>query len=417
MEISVVFATDENYLFYTVVAITSMAENAKEDTFYHIYILVSGELEKGHSLLSEVQNRYSNVKISLLPVKEYAFRDVHINNSHVTKATFYRLLLGELLQVDKCLYLDSDIIVNEDLQELYEVELGSEYIAGVRDLWIDLMDESAKEQRRIKVNLPSMEQYINAGVLLFNLRKIRNDNLTERFCDHMKIDYPYEDQDIVNVCCYGHIKRLPAKWNLFTLFMGQIDELEKKGIAPDTIFDMKEKKGIIHYATPFIRPWESERFICNDAWWRYASIWSETPEYQKLREDMRQREIGYSEKEMALYCAKYEKVYIWGFTELSRKVYTRLLGMGVDNVICFIDSDAEKQKFTYCGKAVRLFDREMYDQGKSAVIIMSQKRGKEVQKLLIDEGVRKNDIVCYISKNRIYYQCLRPEFSETGEET
>ncbi len=410
MEISVVFATDENYLFYTVVAITSMAENAREDTFYQIYILVSGQLESGHRLFSAVQRKYSNIKINLLPVKECEFQNVHINNSHVTKATFYRLLLGELLQVDKCLYLDSDIIVNVDLQELYAVGLDSEYIAGVRDLWIDLMEESVREQRRIKTQIPSLKQYVNAGVLLFNLDKIRRDNLTEKFCDHMKIDYPYEDQDIVNVCCYGHIRRLHAKWNLFTLFMGQIDELRQKGIDKDTICQMEERKGIIHYATPFIRPWESERFMCNDIWWKYAAIWSETPEYQKLRECMRQREIGYSEKQMALYCLGYEKVYIWGFTELGRKVFTRLLKMGVNNIVCFIDNDAEKQKFTYCGRAVQPFDIGIYEPGKSAVIIMSQKRGKEVKKLLADKGVREKDVVCYILKNTIYYQCLRPEF-------
>ncbi len=155
MRIPIVFATDENYLFYTVVAITSMAENAGEDTFYQIYILVSGTLKRGHHLLDDVKKRYPNIEIILLPVEEAEFEHVHINNSHVTKATFYRLLLGELLQEDKCLYLDSDIIVNTDLQELYSVELDSEYIAGVRDLWIELMEESRKEERWKKTNIPS----------------------------------------------------------------------------------------------------------------------------------------------------------------------------------------------------------------------------------------------------------------------
>lgn len=412
MEISVAFATDENYLFYTVVAITSMAENAKENTFYQIYILLSGELEKGHRLLTEVEKKYSNIKINLLPVKEYKFRNVYINNSHVTKTTFYRLLLGELLQVDKCLYLDSDIVVNTDLQELWTVEINSEYIAGVRDLWIDLIDEPVREQRRLKSKLPSLGQYVNAGVVLFNLKKIRQDRLTERFCEHMKIDYPYEDQDIINVCCYGHIMRLPAKWNLFTVFMGQAEELEQKGIDKETIRQMKAKSGILHYATIFIRPWESERFLCNDLWWDYAKLWSETPEYRRLRERMRQREIGYSEEKLALYCTQYERVYIWGFTELGRRVFGELSEKGVDNIVCFIDHDDEKQKFTYSGKEVRPFDSRIYNSGKSAFIIVSQKRGKEIQEFLLTKGICENDIVCYIFKNEVYYQCLRPEYQK-----
>lgn len=410
MEIPVVFATDENYIFYTVVAIASMAENAGKDTFYRIYILVSGKLEKGHHLFSDVQEKYSNIKISLLPVGECHFRHVHINNTHVTKATFYRLLLGELLQVDKCLYLDSDIIVNTDLQELYEVELESEYIAGVRDLWLDLLGEKEKEQRRKRTVIPSLDQYVNAGVLLFHLDKIRKDNMTEKFCAHMEKDYPYEDQDIVNVCCYGHIRRLPAKWNLFTLFMGQLEQLERKGIDRDTIGQMREKRGIIHYATPYIRPWKSRRFLCNDIWWKYAQMWGDTPEFQRLEKSVRQREIGYSVKETAHYCKGYEKVYIWGFTAFGRSVMMSLMELGTGNITGFIDHDEEKQKFTYCGKPVEPFTVSDYEQGKCAIIIASQKRGEEVRHMLISMGIREEDIVCFIHKDEYYYQCLRPEF-------
>lgn len=415
MKIPVVFATDENYLFYTVVAITSMAENAKKDTFYQIYILVAGALEMGHHLLDDVKRRYSNIEINLMPVAEAEFQNVHINNSHVTKATFYRLLLGELLQEDKCLYLDSDIIVNTDLQELYSVELNSEYIAGVRDLWIDLMEESQREERRIKADIPSMNQYVNAGVLLFNLDKIRRDNLTEQFCSHMKRDYMFEDQDIVNVCCYDHIHRLPAKWNLFTLFMGQLNELEQKGIDKDTIRFMKEKKGIIHYATPYIRPWESVRFLCNDIWWKYAGLWKDTDEFQNLDKEVQQREIGYSVEKTAAYCTAYEEVYIWGFTVFGRNILTELINRRVDHIAAFIDHDLEKQKYTYCGKPVVSFDITDYEQGKRAFIIASQKKGDEIKNMLMEKGVREEDIVCLVQKNPYYYQCLRPEFREGGK--
>lgn len=412
MEIPVVFATDENYLFYTVVAITSMAENAGENTFYQIYILVSGALEKGHHLFCDVQKKYSSIRITLLPVEREEFQHVYIHNAHVTKTAFYRLLLGEFLQVDKCLYLDSDVIVNTDLQELYAIELDTEHIAGVRDLWIDMMGEGEREERRIKTNLPSMEQYINSGVLLLNLGKIRRDNLTEQFCCHMQNDYLFEDQDIINVCCYDHIRRLPAKWNLFTFFMGRLQELEQKGIDKDTLHYMEEKKGIIHYATPYIRPWESRRFICNDIWWKYAEIWRSTPEFQNLEKRVRQREIGYSEKAIADYCAGYETIYIWGFTELSRSVFTELLRRGVGNIAGFIDNDTEKQKFTYCGKPVRSFDIEVCNTEKNAFIIVSRKREREIQNILAEKGVMEENIVCFVQKSPYYYQCLQPECCE-----
>ncbi len=412
MEIPVVFATDENYLFYTVVAITSMAENAGQDTFYQIYILVSGALEGGHELFINLQEKYANIEIQLLPVADEKFQTVHINNSHVTKATFYRLILSKVLPVEKCVYLDSDTIVNTDLQELYLTEMGENYIAGVRDLWIDLMEGNKREERRKKTDIPSMNQYINAGVLLFNLDKIRRDNLTEQFREHMKKDYLFEDQDIVNVCCYDHICRLPAKWNLFTLFMGRLNELEERGMDKAAIHYMKEKKGIIHYATPYIRPWESVRFLCNDIWWQYAEIWRDTLEYRHLEKRVRQREIGYSEEAMAAYCRAYERVYIWGFTNLGRKILTELMDRGTENVAAFIDHDLEKQKYAYCGKSVKPFDVSVYEKGKCAFLIASQKRAEEIKSSLFDAGVREEDIVCFIQKGPYYYQCLRPEFAE-----
>lgn len=412
MEMPVVFATDENYLFYTVVAITSMAENAAKDTFYQIYVLVSEGLRNGHRLLTDLQEKYANIRISLLPVDGSEFQEVTINNKHITKATFYRLLLSELLQEEKCLYLDSDIIVNTDLQELYAADIEGYYIAGVRDLWIDLITEEAREIRRKRTDIPSMEQYVNAGVLLLNLGLIRADHMTEKFRSHMKRDYLFEDQDILNVCCYDRIKHLPAKWNLFTAFMGKMEELREKDVDANTLQYMEEKKGILHYATLLIRPWESVRFLCNDIWWRYAGLWKDTREFQTLEKRVRQREIGYSEEETAAYCKTYDEVYIWGFTAFGRNVLTEIMNRGADHITAFIDHDSEKQKYTYCGKPVIPFDGVCYEQGKGAFLIASQKKGNEIRSMLIEKGVREEDIVCIMQKSTYYYQCLRPEFRE-----
>lgn len=412
MKIPVVFATDEQYFFYTLVAITSMAENAAKDTFYQIYLLVSGSLEKGHDLLTDIQKRYAHLNIRLLAVDHSRFQNLHINNRHVTKATFYRLLLGEMLKEDKCIYLDSDVIVRCDLKELYSYDLQSDYLAGVRDLWIDLLEESVREERRVKTNLPSMDQYINAGVLLLNLKQIRKDRMPEMFCAHMKINYPFEDQDILNVCCYNRIKRLPAKWNLFTLFMGRREELKTRGVDQNTLTSMEERQGIIHYATPFIRPWESERFLCGDVWWRYAALWADTPEYQKLRKDMEQREIGYSRDSMAVYCRQYDRIFIWGFTTFGRELFSMLFSAGVRNIVGFFDSDVGKQKSVYYGRRVMPFEVSRLVESRSAVLIASQRRGKEIWRMLIQKGVREEDIVQYIHKDEIYYQSLKPDFCE-----
>ena len=81
-------------------------------------------------------------------------------------------------------------------------------------------------------------------------------------------------------------------------------------------------------------------------------------------------------------------------------------------VVCFIVNNAVKQKAVYCGIPVRPFERKIYHSGKSIFIIVSQKRGKEIQDMLARQDVRPEDIVCYVQKNAYYYQCLRPEFCD-----
>ena len=144
MRIPIVFATDENYLFYACVAITSMAQIAKEDTFYQIYILVDTDFTDSEHLIDKLK-RYHNIHIEIVCVDSTFFQNVTIHNQHVTKATFYRLSLCDLIAEDKCIYLDGDILVTEDLEELYRTELGNYYLAGCRDIWIDLLSEKERE--------------------------------------------------------------------------------------------------------------------------------------------------------------------------------------------------------------------------------------------------------------------------------
>ena len=76
MRIPVVFATDINYLFYTCVAITSMAQSADEDTFYQIYILTGTEFADEEKLLGKLQQKYVNIHIEMIAVDVRLFENV-----------------------------------------------------------------------------------------------------------------------------------------------------------------------------------------------------------------------------------------------------------------------------------------------------------------------------------------------------
>lgn len=71
--------------------------------------------------------------IYFINVDEKIFKDIIMKIPHITVQTYYRLLIGELLpnEINKCIYLDSDICVCKDLSELFNIDIKDNYLAGV----------------------------------------------------------------------------------------------------------------------------------------------------------------------------------------------------------------------------------------------------------------------------------------------
>lgn len=404
MRIPVVFATDENYIFYTCVAITSLSKSAAIDTEYDIYILVD-EDEPDSVLLSKAEQKYSNIHIQVVRISKDIFKEVVINNKHITKATFYRLILSKLLDIDKCIYLDSDIIVTEDLQELFAENIDEYYVAGCRDIWIDMISEEEREVRRTKTGqLPSMRAYINAGVMLMNLRKINEDGLDKIFMAHLNKDYLFEDQDIINICCYGKIKHLSAKWNIFTVFLSCLDEMRTKGICEQVLGEFRKKRGIIHYATPPIRPWEHFEYYANKEWWYMADEWKEEADYQRIKEKIQEKMKRDHWTYYLQKCKIYQKVVVFGFTYYGRLFCDWLLSNGFQKNLIICDNAPEKRELFY--KGLQVIPLEKIKREKAVFINCSQQRSEEVTALLLASGIQREDIVIYTHRKWENYQYL-----------
>ncbi len=394
MTIPVVFSTDENYIFYTCVAITSLARSAAPGTEYDIHVLMGEEPgENAAALLGELRRRHPNIRVSTVRVDGARFRNVVINNGHVTRAAFYRLALADLLGVDRCIYLDSDILVTDDLSPLYLADLGDCCLAGCRDIWIDLMEETEREERRERADLPSMDGYVNSGVLVMDLGKIREEGLDEMFLRHAGRDYQYEDQDILNVCCYGRIRLLSARWNIFALFLGEERMLRESGISGDVLRQYQEKKGIIHYATPFTRPWEHSRYRACREWWEAAAEWEDTGQYRELYGRVCIRERQGKGGDWLGECARHEGVVIFGFTSYGREVCEWLLRAGLGDRLRFCDNDPEKREKTY--KGIPVFPLAEIGVDGILFINASQGRSREVTEALVAHGAVEGDILHY----------------------
>ena len=184
----------------------------------------------------------------------------------ITKATYYRLLIPLLIpQHDKIIYADVDIIFRSDLTEVYDTSLEDEYVAATYDLGMILSKDGNKHIAKIGLNKPM--QYMQAGFILLNSKKIREDNLIKQFKTLYKNNYKFQDQDILNICCLKSHKLLPFKYNM-TDYVNYYIHNKHEHFINMPIDEIKDSlaTGTIHYNGH--KPWK--KYCVNfDIWWEY----------------------------------------------------------------------------------------------------------------------------------------------------
>ncbi len=140
-------------------------------------------------------------------------------------------------EVDKILYLDADMICTGDIKELYSISFDGK-------TWVACQDKGISQKDLDRLGLPKDYKYINSGMLLINVKKLKQDYTKEKIfkliAENKKV-LLYPDQDFINKVFIGDIKIIPNKYNL---------------IAKDVKYkSLKEKPLIIHYAGS-VKPWD-----------------------------------------------------------------------------------------------------------------------------------------------------------------
>lgn len=206
-DINVCLACDDNYSKYAGVVIASVLTNAKPESYLHFYILDGGVAQENIDKIMSLKS-IKDCEIKFVKVDDSQFEMYKNIKTHqyVTLQTYYRLKLAQILpEVDRIIYMDCDMVVNDDLEELFTTELGDNVIAGVLDIRV----YGKKAWKGAK--------YINAGMVLFDLVKFRKENIEDIFYEYTKNNYDKiktGDQDIINFSLEGRIKIVPDEWNV-----------------------------------------------------------------------------------------------------------------------------------------------------------------------------------------------------------
>ncbi|WP_051231179.1 glycosyltransferase family 8 protein [Kaistia adipata] len=196
------------------------------------------------------------------------------NPGHLTPATYARLFLPDLLpEHDRAIYIDSDALVIADLEPLWRMELGDELVAGV-------VDSEMRPVSLGKFGVPA-GQYINAGVLLMNLERWREERIGPRCVDQLMRhpELEHADQTAINIVAKGRIRHLDRCFNFFAA-----KPLPKEGMDPR----------ILHFAGPD-KPWIRAGLLLGaifDAYGRAAGAGISAPERAWSARSLRKTALG-----------------------------------------------------------------------------------------------------------------------------
>ncbi len=403
MRIPIVMVTDINYISQTRVTIWTMGKNAEQDTILDITILCSEKLEEdGKNRLYELETFFINLRICFYEIHSDIFQNAK-PLSYIPIASFYRLVIQEALNEDKCLFLDGDLIVNTDLKNLYLQDIDDYYIAGVRDVGFIIEPELAIRHFE-KYNFEKYKNYINAGVILFNLLELRKNDLQSQFLEYIKTPYPYMDQDILNKVCENKIKLLDWKYNFFNRCTPHEFLLKKSN-------NTRENWEILHFAGKY-KPWNNIRIRGAKEWWKWGQEALEKNEYEKMYDKARKMTKESDWSYILKRCLKEKEIIVIGYSHIGMEVFRTLKSSELTANIYIGDNSKIKQDLS--NESITIYPIEqlitMYPNDSALWINTSQNRYTEINIQLEKMGVNEEQIIQYINKGESYFAVLDNDY-------
>lgn len=266
-KVPIVMSSDNKVFFTIATVIVSMLENANKDTFYDIYVLCTDTVtDESKNKLSELKTQYNNFSLSFIDMKD-TFKNIPKTHKYVTYVSAFKFLIPSLFpQFDKIIYLDTDVIVRADLTDLYNTDIEDNYVAGCLCLvnHITCRDGILRE-----TGLESMDYYINAGVILMNLKLIRQDKIDKKCIDMIGSFKGSVDQHIMNKVCYGKIFFLPPKYNISTSSLKIFESDAIKIFYSMQEVEQAYKNPVIFHWTGGNKPWQYYNLFLAHEWFRY----------------------------------------------------------------------------------------------------------------------------------------------------
>ena len=395
--IPIVFSFNNEYSKYFSVALQSLINKSNQQLFYDIIVFSSDISTRNKSLLSETLP--NNFSLRIFDVTNI-LKDIKLHTmKYWSVDMYYRIIIPIIMpDYDKVLYVDSDVIFNNDISNIFDIDFCDKKLLAVSDSFnlVSAFKESEERNEYIKVSLGLTECdiYFNSGVLLFNIHSFNKQEYLETIKTAFnKIKKTYcPDQDILNFMFKGQVKIINQKWNLqyhLPIFHKKdiphikkscLDEYNKAFQAPV----------IIHYTSP-VKPWNAPQEELAEVFWKFAR---QTVFYEEILSSMYKNEIYESRYATNLYLMlqSNKKIIFWGASlylenflkkyEINKKFYPNIIGI--------IDKNKSKTG-SFLGD-YQIFSPEILKECEADEIILTvinslNERYEEVKKYLNEQNI------------------------------
>lgn len=252
--VPIFMAVDNNYIPFLGVALKSIIDNVSQQNRYEIKVLYTSVTEENKKKIEEYQTENVGIEFVNLSYKLQEIQEKLYTRNYFSNTTYFRLFIPELYpEYDKAVYIDSDTITLVDIAKLYNTEMGDNLIAGIPDGAVQAIPIFQDYVEKV-VGVSNYNNYFNAGIIVMNLKALREYKFQEKFLYMLeKIKFEVaQDQDYLNRLCKGRVKLLGFEWNRMPAMGEQEGELN-----------------IIHYNLG-CKPWYFDNVLYQEHFWKYA---------------------------------------------------------------------------------------------------------------------------------------------------
>ncbi len=208
----VALAADSAYQIGLLVAVRSLLENFPADRPIEIYVLDGGLTRSARDHVGRtVDGAGRNSKVSFVTPSLGVLRDAP-PNYRGSVMPYARLLLPEIIPRDRVIYIDSDMVIQKNLAEVWEIDMQGRAVAAVQDGLVQTFGGETPDATQ------DDRPYFNSGFLILDLNRWRTTDATAAVMRYLGSDVEllrYWDQSALNQAFVGAWKELDAAWNAF----------------------------------------------------------------------------------------------------------------------------------------------------------------------------------------------------------